>query len=70
MIIYSIIPQELIFQSDVQEEIKHQSITYDGIPLLVEMAEDNCYRVIRVLSSDPAHYLDQRCMPGSKISFS
>ncbi|MFE8699136.1 YlzJ-like family protein [Cytobacillus sp. FJAT-54145] len=68
MILYTMMPQELIFQSEASEFGKQSTISYNGIPLLVEMVEDQSYRVVRILSSDPSHFLDQRCSPGEKIS--
>jgi hypothetical protein len=62
-------PQELVYPTEPSEMEKHKVVSYDGIPLLVEMGEDHCYQVIRVLSSDPSHYLDSRCIPGAKIPY-
>lgn len=71
MILYTLMPHELIFESDMNKLFeKQKEVTFDGIPLLVEMTDDNAYRIIRILSSDPAHFLDPRCTPGNKISFS
>ncbi len=68
MILYTTIPQELIFQTDELEYGKQTMIDYEGIPLLVEMDENRDYRVVRVMSSDPGHYLDERCGPGTVLS--
>lgn len=52
-----------------QEDIgKTKMVSFEGIPLLVESGENHQYRVLRILSSDPVHYLDARCEPGSYIS--
>lgn len=68
MILYTTMPQELIFQTPESEFSKQTIIHYEGIPLLVEMDENHDYRVIQVMSSDPNHYLDDRCCPGSILS--
>ncbi|MFD2443579.1 YlzJ-like family protein [Bacillus sp. CGMCC 1.16607] len=68
MILYTIMPQELIYPTDEQEFSKQMMVQYDGIPLLVEQNADQSFQVIRIISSDPNHYLDSRCTPGSKIS--
>jgi hypothetical protein len=68
MILYTTMPQEMIYPIDQQEYTKQMMIQYDGIPLLVEQTTDSCYQILRVMSSDPSHYLDSRCFPGSKIS--
>lgn len=68
MILYTMMPQELIYPTDELEFNKQMMIQFDGIPLLVEQTTENCYQVLRVISSDPNHYLDSRCSPGAKIS--
>jgi len=69
MILYTMMPQELIFPSALEEFSRQQMVTYCGIPLLVEQVDQQNIQVIRVLSSDPQHFLDERICPGSKISF-
>ncbi|MCM3600131.1 YlzJ-like family protein [Robertmurraya korlensis] len=69
MILYTLTPPEMIFTNDNQEVSQQKMYHLDGIPLLVESDAEGAYRVVRVMSSDPAHYLDERCTPGAKISF-
>lgn len=70
MTLYTMMPHELIFPQEVGAAPKQQMINYQGIPLLVEFTDQQNVQVIRVLSSDPQHYLDERICPGAKISFS
>ncbi|MDN3014733.1 YlzJ-like family protein [Paenibacillus sp. BSR1-1] len=69
MILYTMMPQELIFPNETEPFQKQQMITYQGIPLLVEFSDQQNVQVVRILSSDPQHYLDETICPGSKISF-
>ncbi|PLR84269.1 ribonuclease [Bacillus canaveralius] len=69
MILYTMMPEELIFPAEGDVYSKQKLINLDGIPLMVELDDDQSYRVIRVLSSDPQHFMDSRCTPGAKISF-
>ncbi len=69
MILYTMMPNELIFPYEPEAESKQQMITYQGIPLLVELADQQHVQVIRILSSDPQHYMNEQICPGSKISF-
>ncbi|EIJ81442.1 hypothetical protein PB1_00815 [Bacillus methanolicus PB1] len=69
MILYTIMPLELVFPSEDHEFSKQRTIIYNGIPLLVEFEDGHSFRIVRNLSSDPKHYLDSRCHPGEKISF-
>ncbi|WP_442599557.1 YlzJ-like family protein [Neobacillus sp. D3-1R] len=68
MILYTMMPQELIFPTNEVEYGNQMMIQYDGIPLLVEQQADQNYQVIRVMSTDPNHFLDSRCVPGTKLS--
>jgi YlzJ-like protein len=69
MILYTMMPHDLIFASENQEFAKQRTIAFEGIPLLVELEDDHSFRIVRNLSSDPNHFLDSRFYPGEKISF-
>jgi hypothetical protein len=68
MILYTMMPNELIYPVSEQETGAQMLIQYNGIPLLVERTNDHQFHVIRVMSSDPNHYLEDGCSPGTKIS--
>jgi hypothetical protein len=70
VILYTMMPQELIFPTEMVSASKQMMINYEGVPLLVELTDTQDVQVIRVLSTDPQHYMDDRILPGSKISFS
>ena len=69
MILYTMMPSELIFPSEQAEESKQKFITYQGVSMLVEQTDSDHVQVVRILSSDPQHYLNQQICPGAKISF-
>ncbi|PFO05864.1 ribonuclease [Bacillus sp. AFS076308] len=69
MILYTMMPSELIFPSEQTEESKQKFITYQGVSMLVEQTDSDHVQVVRILSSDPQHYLNQQLCPGAKISF-
>ncbi|WP_077211578.1 YlzJ-like family protein [Bacillus dakarensis] len=68
MILYTMMPQELVFPTNNEVYDNLTQIDYEGIPLMVERTDDHAYRVVRVMSTNPDHFLDSRCLPGSKIS--
>ncbi|KAA9025819.1 YlzJ-like family protein [Niallia endozanthoxylica] len=68
MILYTTMPQELVYQTQESEYAKQKVIDFEGIPLLVEMNENHDYRVLQVMSSDPSHYMDNRFCPGAILS--
>lgn len=69
MILYTMMPYELVFPYETDAFQNQQMITYKGIPLLVELTDQQNLQVIRILSSDPQHFMDERICPGAKISF-
>lgn len=67
MIIHSTVPHELIFPVEASSFTKQSVVTWNGIPLIVERDEDQ-FRIVRVLSSNPADYLHADMTPGQYIS--
>jgi hypothetical protein len=63
-------PQELIYQTENDDFGKQKIVSYEGIPLLVEVNTGQECRILRVMSSDPSHYMDERYTPGSMINLS
>jgi hypothetical protein len=61
-------PQEHIFPYEPDAKVNQQTVTFQGVPLLVEYSDQQNVQVIRVLSSDPQHFLDEQICPGAKIS--
>lgn len=68
MILYTMMPKDLIFPPDEGDFGKQVEIVHDGIPVVAEKVQDTGYRIVRVLSTDPAHYLDPKYFPGAIIS--
>jgi len=68
MILYTMMPNELVFPYEAEADSKQQMITYQGIPLLVVISDQQNVQVIRILSSDPQHFMNERIYPGAKIS--
>nr|WP_263327959.1 YlzJ-like family protein [Neobacillus sp. Marseille-Q6967] len=69
MILYTMMPQELIFPAELESANQQQLVSYQGVTLLVEQTDQQNVQVVRIMSSDPQHFLDQRICPGSKISY-
>lgn len=70
MILYTMMPHELVFPYEPDVNQNQQIVSYQGIPLLVELSDGQNAHIIRVLSTDPQHFMDERICPGAKISFS
>lgn len=67
MIIHSIVPHEMIFPANDSTFSEQKHLIRNGIPMLVE-PNGNQYKVIRIMSSNPADYLRDDLCPGSYIS--
>ncbi len=66
MIIHSIVPHEHIFPAEHDVFLNQTECIWNDIPLLVEQEGHKC-RVIRIMSSNPSHYLRNEIQPGSHI---
>lgn len=66
MILYTIMPYEHIYPEDVQST-NMELVSWKGIPLVAER-EENRYKVVRILSTDPSDYLNDQVTPGQFIS--
>ncbi|MDQ0230473.1 YlzJ-like family protein [Metabacillus malikii] len=67
MIYYTMMPEELMFPTHEEEYKKQTIIEKNGVQLLVQQASHSQYEILRVLSSNPSHYLDEQYCPGQKI---
>jgi hypothetical protein len=68
VILYSIIPVEVVFRSDnYLEEYNFIEVEYEGERIEVIQLQDNTYKVNRLISTSPKMYLNPKLMPGSII---
>ncbi|MFD1735875.1 YlzJ-like family protein [Bacillus salitolerans] len=68
MILYTVMPQEVMFPMNESDFQNQQLISMNGVSLLVERTDNQDYRVIRCLSTDPQHFLCEQYAPGNLIS--
>lgn len=67
--LYTIVPEEQIFSQEVETR-ETTEIELEGIKMLVEFTTPNQGRIVRLLSSNPYHFLDPKCKPGEIVKFS
>ncbi|AZB42995.1 ribonuclease [Bacillus sp. FJAT-42376] len=67
MILYTTMPQELIFAQDGQDAPAERMAVVNGIEMIVRPCADSSFEVVRLLSSNPNDYLQTEWMPGQKI---
>ncbi|MGV3488307.1 MAG: YlzJ-like family protein [Tuberibacillus sp.] len=71
MLLYTLIPMEQIFGEDEEEgkkRRKRKTMDIGGVTLEVEQSSDSEYEIVKLISSNPADFLDSRYQPGSKIT--
>lgn len=68
MILHTIVPRELIFQTSETSFETKELYLYNGIPILAEATEDHRLRVSEIISTNPNHYMHPECIPGTIIS--
>jgi hypothetical protein len=68
MILYSIVPPEIVFQgADKQENIFYFEAEYMGEKVIVARTSDRHYEISRLLSTRPSSYLDPAFQPGRAV---
>ncbi|MCC3357414.1 YlzJ-like family protein [Bacillus sp. REN16] len=69
MILYTMMPQELIYPQTETEDNQFKYINVNGVSLAVSPSQSGEYTIERVMSTNPQHFLDGRYSPGQKIRF-
>jgi hypothetical protein len=69
MILYTTMPEELIFPTEANQYENHQLIEMNGVSMVVEKNEAGEYQILRLLSTDPQHFLSEEYMPGKMVTF-
>lgn len=67
MILYTIMPQELIYKTPDSEFEKQKVVDVNGVSMIVAENSLKEYQIVRVLSTNPNDFLKEQFTPGSKI---
>jgi len=67
MILYSIVPAEIVFGGANKVTCNYQEIEYLGEKVIVTPLSNNEYEIVRIISTSPKSYLDPRLQPGNRI---
>ncbi len=70
MTFYTVLPLEDVLEGIEDEPIPTLEISMGGMTLEVEALGDFQARVVRLVSTDPKHYLASHLAPGSIIDWS
>ncbi len=68
MILYSIVPREIVFQNSGEENVgKYIEMDYMGEKVQVTPVGNNRYLINRIISTSPKAYLNPKLQPGQYI---
>jgi hypothetical protein len=68
VILYSIVPAEIVFKNDSQSsEIRLLEADYLGKRVEVMQITDQSFKIVRLIDTDPKTYLDPLFKPGSIV---
>jgi len=67
MILYTTMPEELIFQENNDAYIKQMTIEVNGLTLVVERISSDQCRIVQLLSTNPNDFLNNAFAPGSVL---
>lgn len=67
MILYSIVPGEVVFEYNENPVTSFLEMEYLGEKVVVSQTDDNKYVICRLISTSPKAYLDPRLQPGMVI---
>jgi len=67
LIIYTIVPHELIFDREQDFTSNQENFYYNGILVTAERMTPNRYKIVSIWSTDPNDYLNIEMQPGKMI---
>lgn len=68
MILWTVMPLELVFGIE-EPSNPYEEIDYNGVRVLVEKFSSAQCRIVRILSTDPTHFLRPDLQPGVTLSY-
>ncbi|HKM38656.1 MAG TPA: YlzJ-like family protein [bacterium] len=69
MIIHTPMPLELVFAGSEDFKPTYEEISVRGCKVLVERTDATHASIVRILSTDPADFLNPALFPGAVITF-
>ncbi|MEW6105685.1 MAG: YlzJ-like family protein [Bacillota bacterium] len=66
MILYTVLPLELVLEG-IDRERTFTDVEINGITMTVEQVSANEAVIVRIISTDPQHFLDPALQPGSRV---
>lgn len=70
MILYTMMPEELVFPIDMSVYDKQKIVQMNGISVVVSENAQKQYEVVRLLSTNPQDFLNEQYCPGQTFPIS
>ncbi|HWO96891.1 MAG TPA: YlzJ-like family protein [Bacillus sp. (in: firmicutes)] len=70
MILYTMMPEELVFPTDINVYDKQKVVQMNGVSVVVSENAQKQYEVVRLLSTDPQDFLKEQYCPGQTFPIS
>lgn len=67
MIIYTPVPPEILWHEEGKNTVEYREGVIEGIPVQLKIVDGQSPVIEKIISSDPAHYLNAVCQPGRVI---
>ncbi|WP_413381502.1 YlzJ-like family protein [Alkalihalobacillus sp. 1P02AB] len=67
MILYTMMPNEMVFPEDEQTYSNYVTVPIEDGHLVVQQINGSDYKVIRLVCSNPMAYLNEQYTPGTVI---
>lgn len=67
MVIYTPIPVDQLLSSESHDR-RFTEISYGEARLVAEISGEDVCRIVRIISSNPDHYMQPEMQPGSEIT--
>lgn len=69
MILWTVMPLDVVFPP-TENTLSYEEIEVDGTKLIVERLSVTEAKVVRVISSNPADFLNPNYQPGTRLTYS
>lgn len=68
MILWTPMQLELVFNGlEKMNAPNYEQLILQGVPMLVEKTADGRQKIVKLLSTDPNHYLKEEYLPGNYV---
>ncbi|GGE65072.1 YlzJ-like family protein [Priestia taiwanensis] len=66
MILYTIMPEQFVYPTDSATYMNQRTVIVNNVEMIVGNTDGSEYEVVRILSTDPQHYL--LYTPGQRLT--